>query len=321
MRPPTRTAGIRAWGDPAAPGGRLATVVLAALVLALSCSISPAQRGKAAEPTPSCELADGEDRTVARIIDGETLALDGGSEVRLVGALAPRAFDAAGETATWPLADHARVALQEIVASRNVRLAFSGRRTDRYGRLLAHVFARSGETQVWVQGEMLKRGLARAYGLEGSVACLAELIAHEAVAREQAAGLWAETAYAVRGADDVSALLRLTGTFQVVEGKVVDVSDIRGATYVNFGQDWRQDFTAVLRAPARRLSASGPWRADELKGRKIRVRGWIERRGGPMIDVAHPAAIEVLAAEADTEAAPAPPSSRRRIRRPAARPE
>src|SRR5688500_18451436 len=49
-----------------------------------------AATASAAEGT-ACELEAGPRRTVARVVDGETLALDDGSEVRLVGALAPRA--------------------------------------------------------------------------------------------------------------------------------------------------------------------------------------------------------------------------------------
>lgn len=274
----------------------------------------------------SCELTDGEDRTVTRVIDGETLILDGGTQLRLIGALAPRAFDTAGEIADWPLADRAREALDKIAAGRTVRLAFAGRRTDRYARLLAHVFTGADADRVWVQGEMLKKGLARAYALDGNTACLAELIAHEAIAREQAAGLWAETIYTVRSADDVTSLLRLAGTYQVIEGKVANAAEVRGTVYVNFGEDRRQDFTIVVRAQARRAMATAAMKPEDLAGRRVRVRGWIERRGGPMIELPHPDAIELLAPGAG-DADPAAPQvdagsapQRRRARR-AARPD
>ena len=234
------------------------------------------------------------------MVDGETLLLDGGSEARLVGALAPRAYDAAGAFLDWPLADRARAELERLVQGRSVRVAFAGRRTDRYGRLLVHAFVadpEGGAERRWVQGEMLRTGMARAYGLDGNALCLAELIAHEAIARDAAAGLWAEAAYAVRAAEDVRTLLRLAGTFQVVEGTVVRVSDVRGTIYVNFGEDWRQDFTVVMRGQARRTMAATGLAPDSLSGRKVRVRGWVERRGGPLIEVHHTATIEVLTAE------------------------
>ncbi len=251
-----------------------------------------AQRAKQA-----CDLEAGEARTVTRVIDGDTLQVDGGSEVRLVGALAPRAFDAAAAFADWPLAERSRLELERLVLGRGVTLAFAGRRTDRYGRLLAHAFVAGGESAsapAWVQGAMLKLGMARAYAIEGGAHCLAELIAHEAVARESAVGLWAETAYAVRGADDVGALLRATGTFQVVEGTAVRVQELRGTTYINFGEDQRQDFTIVIRDRVRRVATAAGITPEALTGRRVRVRGWIERRGGPMIEAHDPAVIELL---------------------------
>jgi hypothetical protein len=53
------------------------------------------------ETRPSCTgLEPGPARTVTRIIDGETAALDDGTELRLIGALAPRAIDAGIEPGT-----------------------------------------------------------------------------------------------------------------------------------------------------------------------------------------------------------------------------
>ena len=277
---------------------------------------------RAEERSTGCAPEAGETRTVARVPDGETLILDGRAEVRLIGALAPRAWDAAAGAAEWPLAERARDTLERLVAGRSVRIAFAGRRTDRYGRLLAHVFAGAqppGESAIWVQGEMLKQGLARAYALDGSTQCLAELLAHERTARDSAAGLWAEAAYAVRSAQDLAALLRASGTFQVVEGKVLAASEMRGTVFLNFGEDWRQDFTVSLRREARRQLASAGLQTKSLEGRIVRVRGWIVRRGGPLIELSHPAEIELIdggAKKAEPEAEARPPPRRRRPRAP-----
>jgi endonuclease YncB( thermonuclease family) len=261
-------------------------------LIALTIAPIPARAEDRPASPAECTLEPGEDRTVTQVVDGETLAVDGGTHVRLIGALAPRPYDTAGDTSHWPLAEQSRNALEQLVAGRGVRLAFAGRRTDRHGRLLAHVFVGGDADRTWVQGEMLKRGLARAYGLEGSTQCLTELIAHEAIARRTGAGLWAETIYAVRTADDIATLQRLAGTFQIVEGRVVAVSSMRGSTYVNFGTDWRQDFTVLIRSAGKHVPAE--MLSDALPGQRIRVRGWVERRGGPMIAINHPAEIELL---------------------------
>jgi endonuclease YncB( thermonuclease family) len=243
---------------------------------------------------PDCEIGGGERHSVVQVVDGQTLRLLGGREVRLTGALAPNAFDAAAETGRWPPADAARLALEQIAAGRDLRVVTSGRRTDRYGRLLAHVFVESGSGVVWVQGELLRAGHARAYLPDGGNACFAQLLASEAAARKTRAGLWSQTAYRVQSAAEVRSLLGLVGTFQLVEGRIVTVTGLRSAIYVNFGADWRTDFTISIRGAARREAMSRWTDLAVLGGRLLRVRGWIERRGGPLIDIQDLAEIEWL---------------------------
>jgi micrococcal nuclease len=279
-----------------------ATLAAALAVTLTSCLHMTARAG-----TPQCNLDNGEERTVTRVIDGETMVVDGGSEVRLAGALAPQALD-------------------RLVTGKTVTLAFAGRRTDRYGRLLAHAFAAEpgdagkARPRVWVQGEMLRQGLARAYALEATAQCLAELISHEAVARQAGAGMWTEAAYAIRHATEVAPLLRVTGTYQIVEGRVRATGDVRGTMYLNFGEDYRQDFTVVIRPAARRALTTAGAAPDALDGAVVRVRGWIERRGGPLIEVLHHGMIEVIepkpAATAGEPHTKDPASPRRSRRRP-----
>ena len=237
-----------------------------------------------------CELEAGPRGTVARVLDGETLVLDDGNEVRLVGALAPRAMDAAREVPAWPAEAAAAAALSELVLGR----AFSGRRSDRYGRLLAHVFVERDGGRSWVQGELLRRGHARAYGLPQSSACLSELIQHEAVARRARLGLWSEPVYAERAAYRTRELMRARGTYQLVTGRVARVETVGGRTYLNFGADWRADFTAGIGPAALRADAAWAEAVQAMAGRSVRVRGWIERRNGPYIEVMDPRQIELL---------------------------
>jgi micrococcal nuclease len=296
---------------------RFATPV-AALWIATIATTSVANAQSAQVRPLDCSLKDGEKHSVVRVLDGETLVIDGGLEVRLIGALAPRSSDASGEDGPWTPAVAAAAGLEEQVKGRTIELGFAGRRSDRYGRLLAQVFAMSpgGTDAVWVQGEMLKQGLARAYILEGSTGCLAELLSHERTARDASRGLWAQPAYAVRASDGIDDLLLRRGTFQLVEGRVRAVSDLKTATYINFGEDVRQDFTVSIRGSAakRSLMAIG-LDPQTLVGRVIRVRGWVERRGGPLIEIHHGGEIELTVDGAATAPGPAseavPPAARR----------
>jgi micrococcal nuclease len=258
---------------------RFASLVGASLVLAGAHAASA-----------DCALAPGPTRAVARVLDGETLALDDGTEVRLIGALSPRPLEAAADVSFWPPEREAIAELARLVLGRSVELAFAGRRTDRYGRLLAHVFVRSDTERIWVQGHMLKTGHARAYSVPDSAACMDELMEHERFARMARKGLWDHAAYQIRSAERTRDLLRWRSSFQIVEGRVLRVASVRGQVFLNFGEEWREDFTANVR---RRIQSSNlDFKA--LEGRRVRVRGWIERRAGPAIDVHHSSQIEIV---------------------------
>jgi endonuclease YncB( thermonuclease family) len=262
----------------------------------LLCALAAA--AAEAQPVHACAGLDaGPARTVVRVIDGETVVLDAGAELRLVGALAPRAIEVGAEPDSWPLETEARDALRALVLGRTVELAFAGERTDRYGRLQAHAFVADKDGRKWVQGHLVELGLARTYALAASHACIRELLAIEGVAREAGRGLWAEAAYRIRRADTPDELLRLRATFQVVEGRVVRVALVRGTIYVNFDRNWKRGFSVSLRRDEAALLGEHAGIPKALEGRIVRVRGWIERRGGgPSIDLSSGGSLEVLPA-------------------------
>ena len=242
----------------------------------------------------TCSLEPGPVRAVVKVIDGETLALDDGTELRLIGALSPRGPDSDSEALTWPPERNAIAALEALVLGKSVELSFAGRKTDRYGRQLAHVHVRDGETRLWLQEHLLRHGHARAYALRNSTACLASLMTAEQAARDAQTGLWSHAAYQIRDAENVRELLRFRSTYQIVEGRVLKAADVRGQIYLNFGSDYREDFTANIRPADRKAIEQTGLDLKALEGRRVRIRGWIERRGGPAIEVHDRSQIDVL---------------------------
>jgi micrococcal nuclease len=242
------------------------------------------------------ELEDGPSRTVTRVIDGETVALDDGTELRLIGMLAPRAIDVGTAPGTWRMERAAVEALQGLVLGRTIEIRFAGERIDRYGRMKGHVFLASDEGPVWVQGRLLESGLARAYTLALHRACEPQLLAAERAAREARLGVWAEAAYDLRFADDPAALLRHAATFQLVEGRVTHVATTRGSIYLNFGQSRRRGFSVSLRLGDRARLGRFQDNPKNLEQAQMRVRGWIEERTGqPVVDLTAAGSIEVIA--------------------------
>ncbi|MGF1611878.1 MAG: thermonuclease family protein [Kiloniellales bacterium] len=245
--------------------------------------------GAAARDEPSLTGLEGGGRaTVTEIVDGDTLLLDDGREVRLVGLQAPKLPLGRPDFEAWPLADQAKAALAELALGRMVEPRFGGRRGDRHGRVLAHLLRDDG---LWLQGELLRRGLARVYSFADNRALVAEMLALERAARAAGRGIWAEPFYAVRSPDDANDHI---GTFQLVEGRALDVALVRGRAYINFGADWRSDFTATLAPAVVRAFAAEGLDPEVYDGRRLRIRGWLKAFNGPMIEITHPEQIEVL---------------------------
>ena len=276
--------------------------------VALAVGLGFCGRAAAANGPACAGLEVGPTRTVARVIDGETVALDDGTELRLIGALAPRAIDAGADPGMWPMEIATREELRALVLGKSIELAFGGERSDRHGRLQAQAFWTEGDGRRWVQGHLLQQGLARAYVQAGNRACADALLAAESTAREAQRGLWADAAYRVRSPDVPLALSRYGSTFQVVEGRIARVAQTRGTVYLHFGVD-RRAFAASLRRGDRGLLL-GPHACDPkvLEGKLVRVRGWIEQRNGPTINLSTAGLIEVV--DEPASAAGAAPAAR-----------
>lgn len=144
---------------------------------------------------------------------------------------------------------------------------------------------------MWLQREMVRLGMARVYTFADNRARAADLYEAERAAHAAQTGIWALDYYRVRRSDELSDSI---GTFQIVEGTPRSSAIVRGQGFVNFDEDWCTDFTiSISRSKMRLFRVSGVKIAD-YEGKRIRVRGWLVRRDGPMISVSHPKQIEVL---------------------------
>ena len=75
---------------------------------------------------------------------------------------------------------------------------------------------------------------------------------------------------------------------------MVSVRESGGTIYVNFGRRWSEDFTVTIAKRNERAFSAAGLEPKSLRGRRVRVRGWIEERGGPWVEAARPEQIEVL---------------------------
>jgi endonuclease YncB( thermonuclease family) len=231
--------------------------------------------------------------TAGRLIDGRTFVLADGREVRLAAIEVPALSPSPGTVPSPGIT--ARDALASTLGSAEIVLKQAEpQQTDRYGRIVAYAFTARDGMERSAQADLIAAGLARVAARVGNRACAAELLSREDAARRAKLGLWAGSYYDSLNADDPAAVLAAIGRFALVEGKVVSVRESGATVYVNFGRRWSEDFTVtILKRNARSFTAAG-LEPKTLAGRRVRVRGWIEERGGPWIEAARPEQIELI---------------------------
>jgi micrococcal nuclease len=255
---------------------------LALLIAVLSCV---AHAATAAELPAALAVA--EQVLAARAVDADAFALDDGRVVRLAGLLAPKPPPGREANRPWPIADDARRALDGLVAGRQIALAPAARKSDRYGRIVAHVSVDG----LWVQGEMLARGLARVETALDDRAGAREMLALESTARSERRGLWRLDAYGVLNAARAG---RFIDTFQLVEDKARWGRGSGGRGELQLGQSDGGAVALSFTAAARRELRAAGLDPRKLPDRTLRVRGWLRSRYGPAIEITHAEQIEVI---------------------------
>ncbi len=236
----------------------------------------------------SCPLSKYINADVAQVIDGDTVQLTNGKIVRYIGIDTPELHKKAGEK--WadvnePFAKAARELNEKLVKGKRVKLEFDVERIDKYGRLLAYCFV----DNVFVNERILEQGLGVLYTSAPNVKYVDILVASQKKARDNQKGLWA--AECIAQAQDASLCLGQVGT---ISGKVLKVSESEKVIYLNFGRDFRTDFTAVIfrkDLPSFLAVGINPVR---FKGKTISIFGKIKEYNGPEIIVRHPSQIEII---------------------------
>lgn len=240
-------------------------------------------------------LIAGEIGMMSSVVDGDTLFLANGLKVRLSAIQAPKLPLGRKGFKAWPLGEDAKAALTQLTQNRRVQLYYGGEQRDRYGRALAQIFTLTptGERDLWVQEEMIKRGLARVYTWPDTYQNSDILYKAERDARASNRGIWALDYYKVRSPDP-NALAQDVDSFQIIEGIVTSVADVRGRIYLNFGADYKTDFTVAIAKRNRKRFAKEGLDPLSLEGARVRVRGWVELTNGPMIWLDTATRLEVL---------------------------
>jgi micrococcal nuclease len=221
---------------------------------------------------------------VIEVITPYTVQLDNGQIVRLSGVHFPD-YDAENP---GELSITALQILKDMLSRKEVRVFQTPKkdwgRENRMGHALAHL--QRVEDGLWVQGALLGIGLAQVKTSQRNPEMADNMYALEADARADRLGIWAQSTILTPKETE-----ERIGDFVIVEGRIVSVAMNKNRLYMNFGGNWRDDFTvSIPPSDLKRFSQAG---LDPLQwgGQVVRVRGTLESYNGPAMEINHPEAI------------------------------
>lgn len=251
--------------------------------------------------------------TVDRAIDPLRIRLTDGRIVQLTGLEIPDldAYD------PGPLAAAEQMMVNELLTGKDITLYQTRTpdkgQTNRMGYVLAQVEGKDDGN--WIQGALIAQGLARAMPTSDNPDMADQMFALEAKARAEKKGLWADDQYAVLTPDNAIDGLN---KYAIVEGTVRGTAVMGNKVFLNFGYNWRTDFTVSIEPDVRKKFARAGINVIDLGRKTVRVRGWVEQWNGAHIKLEMPERLEILddTPVSETDVPPPSPSERSEDKKP-----
>lgn len=228
---------------------------------------------------------------VTDVVDGDTVVLDDGMKVRLLGIDTPEMgyYDKSKKYIKDPApkAEAATKYLKQLILGKECNLQFAEEKIDRHNRVLAYLYRDSDG--LFLNQQMLVEGLAVISFYPPNLKYRKKFGDLQKGARLARKGIWS---LGVVSADD--AYKHLT-ELRTVRGRVKSVYMARNFFYINFGDDYKKDFTIGIVKKNLKYFENLPEAIDKwYTGKTIEVTGRVYDRNGPYIQVALPEQIITL---------------------------
>lgn len=183
---------------------------------------------------------------------------------------------------------------------------------DRTGALAAHFVLLPTEgtertENAWLQAEFLSLGLAFLYMYPDRESCADGLRNFETRARMENKGIWAQVlrediasampeqnVAIIVGEAETLAIESAQGHYGIISGRVVSTGKSGRWRYLNFGDNFSRDFTVRITARAEKRLTEQGLTIKGLEDERVEIRGVIQSRDGPMIDVFDAAQIVIM---------------------------
>ena len=250
----------------------------------------------------ACPVSQADETVRVRYVhDGDTVHLEDGRKIRLIGINTPElARDDKPEQA---FAREARQALNTALALHDNRigLVYGQERFDRYKRTLAHLFTPDGNN---LQALLLQQGMALAITQPPNTRYTECYVSQERIARCQRKGLWARPDRVITRAADLGPE---SSGFQLVSGDIEHFSQTDKGIRLFMSE-------VMISIHSRDLDAFDVAELASLPGKTVTIRGWLhpankasgrQSRYGRTVKfylrLRHPSALEINPAAIETE--------------------
>lgn len=210
----------------------------------------------------------------------------GAQEFHLTDIIAPSAYDLGRPSE--PFFEEAKLQLTKLLGNTSLKITEVDS-PNRWGAKRVSVQI-AGHNKT-LQEQLVEMGCARVAPHTDDLSFIERLLKVEKAARAQQRGLWALDAYRIVDATNAR---RATGAYNIIEGQVRSARLGRGRYYLNFGEDFRKDFTVTTASRTGRAWAKDGFDLLSLEGALIRVRGFTVWINGPSIELSHIKQIELL---------------------------
>ncbi|MGB8276509.1 MAG: thermonuclease family protein [Methylovirgula sp.] len=293
------------------------SIIRQLLGLATFLALTPASATSAAPAaapaaTSTCPTAGTQSAKVAKVDERLDIILQDGRSLHLAGLDPPQPTPDAPD---FPA--RASDALAAMVGG-GISFLPLAPTPDRWGRIPAFVFLpprTQGAPPEAAADFLLAQGFARFMPTQEAHPCRAAFLAAEEKARRAKLGLWRDPYYAIIEATNRAAFADKAATNVIVQGRLVDVTSTGVRTSLQFAPRRDRGFSVtILQRNVAIFDRSGlDFRA--LIGRILRVRGLLDLRFGPHIEISSDDDIELItdgqkqggtARQSETNAAPPP---------------
>ena len=252
-----------------------------ALVLALTAGLAAGAVSIPENTVKTCPASGAVTAAFAEDLTASSFRTSDGREVRLADVIGPGED---GQVISAEQQAAARAALRSELLGHRLSLAVSGS-PDRYRRITVQVFADG----VWVQEAMVRAGLLRVAPQRQSPACTGAVLTAENAAIAAGAGHWGDRRFQLRTPDQLS---RSAGRFETVEGEIWSARRVEGREVIEFAN--ASSFQVIVLPDAAKALRDDGTNFRRLRGRILRVRGWLKLDERPTMEISAPEGLQVF---------------------------